>query len=275
MGALARPWLAGQAMTTIARACALLFVGVLAVGCADASGDNASSTEAAQSANTASIKSGTYDYIYRGREGLIRKLVLRDDKTFEKTEWNRVSGRLRQQKASGTFTLSTKQMPTFVRKLVHFKGANGADLGTFRFKQEEDGGLRIQPDRDEADDTTLTLMETPDGKKAAFADCRATKVHDLTIFEESFTTWEYPDVGVYRAPGSDKTKVDVGSSLFDSVDGDNIQVTINEQGLEAVVDRGDGIIEIVRTNGTEGTVIHRSPQEGEIKVATLSCKRQR
>ena len=67
-------------MTTIARVCALFFVGVLATGCADSGNDNASSMEAAQTANTASIKSGTYDYTYRGREGLVRKLVIRDDR---------------------------------------------------------------------------------------------------------------------------------------------------------------------------------------------------
>lgn len=258
----------------IARSLALLLLaGACAVGCADPAGDDVAQSEGAQSTEAA-ITKGTWDYLYPGREGLIRRLVLREDGTFEKTAWARVNGRLRQKKVSGTFTIATKQMPTFVRKLLKLRGAGDADLGTFRFREEADGELLIQPDQDDVSSSTLKLMETADGKKAAYVSCRATKVdYGNSPFEESLSTDEYPDVDVYQKPGGGFTAVDIGGSLFSSEDGDQITVTTTPEGLEAVVDRGNDYIHVVRTNGTAGEILHREGGS-EIKVATLSCKRR-
>lgn len=258
----------------IAASLALVLVAcVSALGCAEPAGDDVAQSEGAQSTGVA-ITKGTWDYLYPGREGLIRRLVLREDGSFEKTAWARVGGRLRQQKVSGVFTVATKQMPTFVRKLLKLRGANGDDLGTFRFREDANGELQVQPDQDEAARSTLKLMETAGGKKAAYVSCRATEVdYANSPFEESLSTDEYPDVDVYQKPGGDFTSVDIGGSVFRSEDGDQITVVTTTEGLEAVIDRGNDYVHVVRTNGTAGKILHR---EGgtEIEVATLACKRR-
>lgn len=219
-----------------------------------------------------SITKGSWEYLFRAREGLIRKLVLRDNGTFERTFWVRQNGRLVQRSVSGTFTTASKRMPTFVRKLLRLRGADGSNV-TLRFREELQGELHYQPDSDDALSSSLQLMETSAGRRAVYASCRATKVeYDVSPLEESFSTNEYPDVDIYEKPGGGYSSVDIGSQMFNTQDGDRIAIDANGSNIEARVDRGQREAYIVRVAGTEGTVLHG--ESGRVvPFATLKCKR--
>jgi hypothetical protein len=272
---LAAAW-AMQRRQPMLRALALM-VAISFAGCAPAAADGSDEDQGALSEQTtvAKVRFGTFEYRYPGREGLVKRLVLREARdgdqigTFERTEWRKEGRRLVTSKVTGTFSTSTKAMPEFTRLLIHFKGADSR-VETYRYKHDDDGELVMQPDRDGAPRTSLMLFEAPNGAKALYAACKATEVFDMTIFEESFSVDEYPSVDLYRAPDDGFTAVSIGASGYSAADGDVMTVSATADALEGKITSGD-VTHVVRVRGTSGEVV--TTQDGEtIKVAQLRCK---
>ncbi|MBK6696723.1 MAG: hypothetical protein IPG50_31705 [Myxococcales bacterium] len=249
-----------------------------AFACAPASSsddENAQGALTGESAATAKVRFGTFEYRYPGRDGLVKRLVLKEGAegavgTFERTEWKKEGRRLATRKTTGTFTTSTKPMPEFTRTLLHFKTGDG-QVETYRYRNDDDGRLQLQIDREGAPRTEVRLVEAADGTKALVGDCKATAVDDMTIFEESFSVDEYPSVDFYRAPDNGFMELWIGSSAFSTKDGDAVTITPSAEGLDARVVRDGDLTHVVRVRGTTGEVV--STENGqEIHVATLRCK---
>lgn len=178
----------------------VIAVALGAFACAPASSsddENAQGALTGESAATAKVRFGTFEYRYPGRDGLVKRLfVLKEGAegavgTFERTEWKKEGRRLATRKTTGTFTTSTKPMPEFTRTLLHFKTGDG-QVETYRYRNDDDGRLQLQINREGAPRTEVRLVEAADGTKALVGDCKATAVDDMTIFEESFSVDQYP-----------------------------------------------------------------------------------
>lgn len=263
-----------MARTSLSLSLALcLIASTFALGCASAEAESSATDEGALEtpADRGTVRHGVYAYRYRAKDGLIKRLALREDGTFERTEWHKATTRLSTRTTKGTYETYQRQLPAGIAYRLKLKPAGGGEE-VYRYAFDADAEIKLMRDADGAPQSDLRMVEGPRGQPALSADCRVTEMHDHTIFEESLSEDEYPDVELYRSPTGAFSEVWIGGSTYSSSDGDRIDVHTTATGLEATITSSGGAEHLVRVEGRAGVVLSKEGGR-QIEVATLRCKK--